>query len=99
MPQFSVTLAACLLFIIGSFKSAAITPPVIILLLSFLLLLFIFILYFHLLPLFLLSLRPLLLLCLFTPLLQLGVDLDTANDYINVSTVYRTTAEDSFSFR
>ena len=28
MPQFSVTLAACLLFILGAFKSAAITPPV-----------------------------------------------------------------------
>lgn len=28
VPQFSVTLAACLLFIIGCFKSAAITPPV-----------------------------------------------------------------------
>ena len=27
VPQFSVTLAACLLFIIGSFKSAAISPP------------------------------------------------------------------------
>ena len=26
--QFSVTLAACLLFILGAFKSAAITPPV-----------------------------------------------------------------------
>ena len=28
VPQFSVTLAACLLFILGAFKSAAITPPV-----------------------------------------------------------------------
>merc|ERR1719341_1449623 len=27
VPQFSVTLAACLLFILGAFKSAAITPP------------------------------------------------------------------------
>ena len=30
---------------------------------------------------------------------QLGVDLDTQDDYIRVSTVYRTTAADSFSFR
>ena len=56
VPQFSVTLAACVLFIIGSFKSAAITPP-------------------------------------------LGVDLDTNADYINVSTVYRTTRQDGWPFR
>jgi hypothetical protein len=56
VAQFSVTLAACILFILGSFKSAAITPP-------------------------------------------LGVDLDTQDDYINVSTVYRTVATDPFCFR
>ena len=62
--QFSVTLAACLLFIIGAFKSAAITPPVKIKIL--------FVSSFY------------IMLILFSSLssFQLGVDLDTRDDYI-----------------
>ena len=41
MPQFSVTLAACLLFILGAFKNAAITPPVTIQLIATILFLFV----------------------------------------------------------
>jgi len=56
VPHFSVALAACVLFIIGSFKSAAISPP-------------------------------------------LGVGLDVSDDYIFISTFYKTTREDPFYFR
>jgi len=56
VPHFSVALAACVLFIIGSFKSAAISPP-------------------------------------------LGVGLDVSDDYIFISTFYKTTREDPLYFR
>ena len=56
VPHFSVALAACILFIIGAFKSAGISPP-------------------------------------------LGVGLDVADDYISISTFYKTTQEDTRMFR
>ena len=56
IPHFTVTLCACLLFIIGAFKSAAITPP-------------------------------------------LGVNLDTQDDYISISTFYGSNSEDEWMFR
>lgn len=56
VPHFTVTISACLLFIIGSFKSAAISPP-------------------------------------------LGVNLDTQDDYISISTFYSSNQDDDIVFR